>query len=314
MKRNSPAIAFITASAILVFCALTNTAKTTASTKPAAFRAGLRSSPYGPRNGFPAPPYWLNAARSMASRFESAVPSLVWIVGTMETVNHGTPQKSYSGRVRLSFPAPGRASFANIVFSEQDANEAYLEQFDQNGFQVWLQVEPANADVGTLIDLVLTRYAKHPCVIGFGIDVEWHRWSRQNRTGVQISDTQAEAWSKRVRSFNPDYQLFLKHWLAAKMPPHYRQSLVFINDSQQFTSLAQMLKDFERWGKAFAASPVGFQFGYPADRSWWQQLKNPAQDIGQALLSRLPNTSDLIWVDFTMEEIWPIMGIAQKKE
>jgi hypothetical protein len=282
--------------------------------EPAAVRSGLRSSPYGPRSGFPAPPYWLAATRSMASRFEQAVPTLVWIVGTMEKVDSQSSEKAYNGRVRLSFPAPGGASFPDIDFSGQDANEAYLEQFDKNGFRVWLQVEPANADVATLINLVLKRYAKHPCVIGFGIDVEWHRWSRQNNTGVEISDAQAIAWSQSVRSFNPQYQLFLKHWLKSKMPPTCRQNLVFINDSQQFKSLAQMLRDFERWGKAFATSQVGFQFGYPADRTWWKQLADPARDIGKAVLAHIPNTSDLIWVDFTMEEIWPLAAAAQKKE
>jgi hypothetical protein len=250
----------------------------------------------------------------MASRFENAAPALVWIVGTMETVNDHVTGKTFSGRVRLSFPAPTGASFSNIVFAKQDNNEAYLEQFDKNGLQVWLQVEPADADVGTLIDLVLKRYAKHSCVIGFGIDVEWHRWSRQHNAGVEITDAQAIAWSQCVRSFNPNYQLFLKHWLKSKMPPSYRQSLVFINDSQQFTSLKQMLRDFERWGKAFAASRVGFQVGYPADRTWWQQLADPAKDIGKALLARIPNTSDLIWVDFTMEEIWPPAAVARKSE
>ncbi len=59
--------------------------KTTPLAKPqAGLRAGLRSSPYGPKNGIPAPAYWLGSARSMASRFDGAVPAVVWIVGTME--------------------------------------------------------------------------------------------------------------------------------------------------------------------------------------------------------------------------------------
>lgn len=292
-------------SALLLFFLKNGLAETTPGPGATAFRAGLRSSPYGPRHGFPAAPYWLNAARSMASRFEHAAPALVWIVGTMEPAHPAEAQKKYSGRVRLSFPAPGAAGFASIVFAGRDANEAYLEQFDQNGLQVWLQVEPANADIGTLIDLVLKRYAHHRCVIGFGIDVEWHRWSRQTNSGVGISDAQAEAWCARVRAVNPAYRLFMKHWLQAKMPPTYRQQgLVFINDSQRFASLAQMRRDFERWGKTFFPAAVGFQFGYPADRAWWKRLDDPALDIGQALLSSIPNTSDLIWVDFTMEEIW----------
>jgi hypothetical protein len=315
-RRIIAAIVLLLAvSSILFFFLENGLAETALVSGPTAFRAGLRSSPYGPRRGFPAPSYWLAAARSMAARFERAAPTLIWIVGTMEKAQAGAPEKNYSGRVRLSFPPPGGKRFSHIVFAAQDANEAYLEQFDQSGLQVWLQVEPANADVGTLIDLVLTRYGKHRCVIGFGIDAEWHRWSRENKSGVGISDAQAEAWSKRVRSFNPGYRLFVKHWLKTKMPPRYRhQGLVFINDSQRFASLAQMGKDFAQWGKTFFPAAVGFQFGYPADRPWWKQLNDPALDIGRALLSLIPNTSDLIWVDFTMDEIWAPAAAAQEKE
>jgi hypothetical protein len=280
---------------------------------PAGLRAGLRSSPYGPKNGFPAPGYWLSSTRSMASRFYGAVPTLVWIVGTMESAEGSEAEDNFTGRIKLSFPSPG-GEFSDIVFSDTDANEAYLEQFDSNGFKVWLQVEPANADVETLIKLVLDRYGKHPCVIGFGIDVEWHRWSRQNNEGAEVSDIQAQAWSERVRTYKPGYLLFLKHWLESKMPSSYRQGLAFINDSQEFISLEQMLVDFEAWGKAFAASPVGFQFGYPADGAWWRELADPPAAIGKAILSRIPNTSDLIWVDFTMEEIWPLLATNQDKQ
>ena len=162
VKKNVLTIAALALGAVLFFWIKKGAAEVISGPGPAPFRAGLRSSPYGPRHGFPEPMYWLAAARSMAARFERAAPTLVWIVGTMEKAAGAAAQKDYSGRVRLSFPAPEGATFANIVFSAQDANEAYLEQFDRNGFQVWLQVEPANADVGTLIDLVLTRYARHP--------------------------------------------------------------------------------------------------------------------------------------------------------
>ena len=77
------------------------------------------------------------------------------------------------------------------------------------------------------------------------------------------------------------------------MPSSYRQGLAFISDSQEFTSLEQMLADFEAWGKAFAPAPVGFQFGYPADGAWWRKLADPPAAIGKAILARIPNTSDL---------------------
>ncbi|HUU06710.1 MAG TPA: hypothetical protein VMZ49_12630 [Patescibacteria group bacterium] len=297
----------------LAICFSACAVKTTPVPKPpTGLRAGLRSSPYGPKNGFPNPAYWQSSARSMASRFTGAIPALVWIVGTMESDEAIEPEDRFTGRCKLSFPSPG-GEFPDIVFSDADANEAYLEQFDRNGYQVWLQVEPANADVETLIKLVLDRYGKHSCVIGFGIDVEWHRWSRQNNEGTEVSDIQARAWSERVRKYDPGYRLFLKHWLDSKMPASYRQGLAFISDSQEFTSLEQMLADFEAWGKAFAPVPVGFQFGYPFDGAWWRQLADPPAAIGRAILARIPNTSELYWVDFTMQEIWPEAAAAPEK-
>jgi hypothetical protein len=157
----------------------------------------------------------------------------------------------------------------------------------------------------TLIELVMDRYSAHPCVSGFGVDVEWHRWSREHNEGVEVSDLQAQAWSERIRAYNPGYRLFLKHWLESKMPPTYRQNLTFLDDSQEFASLEQLSEEFETWGKAFAPAPVGFQIGYPADGAWWRKLADPPRDIGLAILERVPNLSDLYWVDFTMQEIWP---------
>jgi hypothetical protein len=66
-----------------------------------------------------------------------------------------------------------------------------------------------------------------------------------------------------------------------------------------------MVNEFSAWGAAFAPSPVGFQFGYQSDQKWWSALGDPPRDIGNALLSRNPNTRDLLWVDFTAYDIWP---------
>jgi len=264
-------------------------------------RAGLRSSPYGAGTPFPQPEYWLEAAQSMASRFPGRAPALIWIVGTMEP---GEGDEEFTGKVDLTFPSPG-GDYPYINFAAADASEEYLTQFDAKGFQVWLQVEPADADMSTLIDLVLGRYSRHPCVIGFGIDVEWNRWSGQNTEGAAVSDGEAQQWCEKVRSYNPAYRLFLKHWLPEKMPPSYRRGLAFVDDSQEFESLTQMVDEFALWGRTFAPSPVGFQFGYNADRKWWKLLADPPLEIGNAILARVTNVSDLIWVDFSMVEIWP---------
>ena len=80
---------------------------------------------------------------------------------------------------------------------------------------------------------------------------------------------------------------------------------MFLDDSQEFTDLTGMVDEFKVWGESFAPAPVGFQYGYDADQPWWDQLFNPPEDIGQAILDKVPNTADLYWVDFTMEHIWP---------
>lgn len=179
-----------------------------------------------------------------------------------------------------------------------------LDAFDGAGIDAWIQVESSGCAMSMLIDLVLRHYGSHPSVIGFGVDDEWYL-NKQYQVGKPITDAEAQAWVEQVRTFNPEYQVFLKHWLIAQMPPTYRDGLVFVNDSQGFRSLAAMVNDFAAWGGHFAPSPVGFQYGYAKDRKWWRRLGNPPVDIGNAILARTPNTMDLYWVDFTAYEIWP---------
>lgn len=260
---------------------------------PGALRAGLRSSSYG-ISPFPTPDWWINSTGSMAARFDSAAPSVVWIVGVVN--------QTYSW---LNFPAPETGEKPkNIMFSYRDSNEEYLSLFDQKGVRVWLQVEPAGADISTLIDLILRRYASHPCVVGFGVDVEWYM-CKTCQDGKPVTDAEAQAWVTQIRSYNPNYKLFLKHWLTEKMPPTYRDGVLFLDDSQGFESLDEMVSEFESWGQTFSPAAVGFQYGYEADRRWWGALSEPPGDIGQALIRRIPNTTDLYWVDFTAKEMWP---------
>lgn len=258
-------------------------------------RAGLRASSYG-ISPFPKPDWWLNATASMANPFESADPAVVWIVGNAQR----------GGECWLNFPLPeekSKSDYENIRFAHTDRNEVYLDQFDKTGVQVWLQVEPAAADVDTLIDLMLSRYASHPSVVGVGIDVEWFQ-QEEYHEGKAVRDAEAEAWVDMVQTYDADYKVFMKHWLPEKMPPTFRDSLMFLNDSQEFETLDQMVSEFSSWGETFADGLVGFQYGYASDRSWWKELSNPPEEIGRLLLENIPNTTDLYWVDFTAEEIW----------
>jgi len=260
----------------------------------ASLRAGLRSSHYG-ISPFPNTGWWVDSTGSMAARFDGSVPSVVWIVGVVG-----------GSSCLLNFPisSPDEGSPNIISTSYLDKNEEYLTRFDQAGVQVWLQVEPASADVSTLVDLVLKRYSSHPSVVGFGVDVEWYE-NEDYHEGKAVTDAEARAWSEQVRSYNPEYQLFLKHWLSEKMPPTYREGMMFLDDSQIFESLDGMVGEFKTWGETFAPASVGFQYGYRSDKKWWGDFSDPPKEIGQALVNEVPNLADLYWVDFTAEEIWP---------
>jgi len=281
-------------------CSYTQTTSTSVSTKamtstitpePLMLGAGFRFSTYGIGSN-PGPEYWLSVGQQMSAKFPNSHPETIWIIGNFMG----------DGKTYLSFHA--ETNDPNITSGYVDMNNQTLDLFDQNGFRVWLQVEPANADMLTLIDLVLNQYKHHPSVMGFGVDVEWYK-SDGSPVGTPITDAEAEAWVKAIRVHNPNYRLFLKHWEIEFMPPTYRDGLVFINDSQQFASFDQLIEDFSEWGKYFVPSPVGFQYGYPADKIWWKELPDPPGEIGKTLLEKIPNTTSLFWVDFTVKEIFP---------
>lgn len=252
--------------------------------------AGFRYSAYGPE-WQPGPDYWARVGVEMAERFEGAVPETIWIVGKLD--GEGT---------RLSFPVESDDPL--ISGSPIDANEEALDRFDDLGYRVWLQVEPGHAPIEPLIDLVLDRYAHHPSVVGFGVDVEWYQ-STEKPEGKAVTDLEARSWLRAIRKHDPDYRLFLKHWLIEKMPPFERGGILFVDDSQILPSLDAMVDEFAEWGRAFTPAPVAFQYGYESDRPWWQALADPPGDVGRAILAAVPNTEGLYWVDFTAIELFP---------
>ncbi len=257
---------------------------------PLPLGAGMRYSRYGPWYD-PGPAYWAGVGQQMADYFPGAVPQAVWIVGTV-------------GGRGTSLNFPGQTDERYIYFTSEDKNEAVLTLFDEMGGQVWLQVEPGYADVEALIHILLERYGRHPSVVGIGVDVEWYG-SVANAEGTPVTDEVAQQGVAAARSHGEQYRIFLKHWLPEYMPPTYRDGLLFIDDSQGFNSLDEMVAEFTLWGETFAPSPVGFQYGYQSDQTWWQELANPPQEIGERLITAVPNTAGLYWVDFTVLDVFP---------
>jgi len=263
---------------------------------PPGLRAGLRASNYG-ISPFPSPNWWVSSINSMASRFPGSVGEQVAVV--VEVSGGGG-----RGNCWAHFPQPASGPWPNVNWDDVDLFEPSFDAFDQAGIKVWLQVEPARCDVPMLIELLMQQYGHHQSVIGFGVDVEWYRKDLE-RYGKAVTDAEANAWVTQTRTHNANYLVFLKHWLTEKMPPTARTGLVFIDDSQGHGSLNAMVTEFSNWGRTFAPSPVGFQYGYQSDKTWWSSLSDPPRTIGNALLAAIPNTRDLVWVDFTAYDIWP---------
>jgi hypothetical protein len=234
----------------------------------------------------------------MAGKFQTFNPAGIWIVSLYQG----------SGITKLNFPSSG-VSYDYITFGSVDQNEDYLTRFDSAGIRVWLQVEPGAANIDTLISLVLNRYQHHPCVAGFGIDVEWYN-AHLSAGGQKVTDVNAERWERTTKSFDTNYTLFLKHYGQSWMPPVYRGTILFVDDSQQFSSLSAMVPEFQAWGNKFSNNTVAFQFGYPDDKVWWSLLTDPAQTIGASLIAAVPNCGGIFWVDFTLTQIFPIVSVS----
>jgi len=254
--------------------------------------AGVRSSSYG-IDPFPEPAEWRAAMEIMSGYFTGSKPCAIWIVGEI-----------WGSDCHLFFPSDGRAH-PNVSFQNLDDHERFLSDFDFHGIRVFLQVEPSDADMGILVDLVMNRYKHHPCVVGFGVDVEWYRETSHPGWGAKVPNDTARAWEARVKRHGSDYRLFLKHWDHGWMPQQYRGDIVFVNDSQGFPNLQSMVNEFKNWGRFFRPNRVFFQIGYEADQNWWGRLTCPPETMGKAIADQIEQQCGIFWVDFTLSDVLP---------
>jgi hypothetical protein len=212
-----------------------------------------------------------------------------------------------SGRsVSLQFPRPsGGGSFPNITFANSDKHERYLDYFDAQGIKVWLQVEPAFADLPTVIDLVMNRYKHHPSVLGFGVDVEWFR-PRGADLNAPVTDALAQQWETRVKAHGQKYTLFLKHFDQSSMPTNYRGQIVFVDDSQFFPNVDAFIAEMKGWADRYHPNTVLYQIGYPGDEHWWRNEPAPIpRTLGTKLATVTRQDFGVAWVDFTLRRVAP---------
>lgn len=280
--------------------------------------AGVRSSHYGvektSERPWPGAEKWAEIMNIMANDyFPGATPTAIWIIGSLNQSVQGC-------NLEFAKPVGDTNDYEHITFNpsaKHGPHEDYLNYFDKNGIKVFLQVEPGFADVEILIDLVLNQYKHHPCVLGFGVDVEWYNGIEED-SGLPVTDEIAKRWEARVKSYNSSYRLFLKHYDRNWLGQKYRGDIVFVDDSQCFNSVdgsvigpdgpygwdvLGFLPAFKLFADHFYPNTVLFQIGYRSDRHWWSLLTPPVvQTLGERLAEQTRQGCGIIWVDFTLRD------------
>lgn len=266
--------------------------------------AGIRVSSYGMEDSFgegkfPKVKAMSGFAQKMADRYEGSTGTFILIVGVVS---------ESEWTCRLDFPLSHEIDM--VQGKDEDFYEAYLKAFDKACYSVWLQVEPGNADLVALATEVMNHYKNHPCVKGFGIDVEWYKPAGTRGYGTKLDEDLAARVLEAVRAVNPDYTVFVKHW-DNKWLPDAMDGLIYVNDSQGFrggrssSALDKMKEEFSAWAFYFDPCPVMFQIGYEADEGIWGEMENPAKELGAAILDACYTDNDkgIIWVDFTLADV-----------
>lgn len=342
--------------------------------------AGLRASLYGATSHynhlayedehaagytapFPTKSEWTAGAKKFNSAFSTGNnPVLIWIVGEADW---DEDIDGYSGSTSLKMKKPSGSFDSKINFTnggeswakdgwylkdpnqrtkETDwtgfLNDDYLNYFDANGIDIFLQIEPANANIVDQIKIVMDRFASHKCVIGFGIDLEFYDIGADGVNRSYPSKSEVESWYKKVKEYETggrEYELFLKHFkIAACEGGGYRgaeNDIIYVDDVQDMGDLYNFLyaehsadDGMVQWANHFGDNPVWFQIGYAADwyhtntdgiydpdpstKPWFEKVWGSNRDnirdgLTEALLREVDKnqTIGMIWVDFTMRKL-----------
>ena len=254
--------------------------------------AGWRSSAYGYQTASP-PSYWINVANDISSKFPGTSPGGIWLVGETD----GDPA---TGTI-LYMPSSG--TYSNIRFEGGDIAEPYLTAFDSAGIKVILQVEPMNANVSTLIDIVMNRYKSHPSVIGFGIDNEWYKTCSE---GCKATAAEVASWDSQLHSINPNYTLMIKHFDESKLPTGIPADILVVDDDEDNGNLNTLVSEHVSMASTYPNNPYGAQYGYPSDQGIWGSMQDPVKEIGDAIKDALsPRAISVFWVDFSIQTVYP---------
>jgi hypothetical protein len=255
--------------------------------------AGWRSSYYGTQengHGQTDPPYFVCVAQSEATKYPGSKAGGLYILGGIGTSETNMP---------FSRP-PGSANIPNVFYDTTGAwgpnPEPFLSAFDAAGMEVILQVEPGRADISQLATMILNNFKNHPCVVGFGVDVEWWN-SSGNSNSNPIPVSVVNSLVNAVHAINPLYKVVLKHYDPSVLPTGIF-GVTYLLDGCGYNSFNEAVSDYVNWAQTFSSpnTDIGYQMLYvsigedctPNDHNWWGSLNNPEVQLINAVYTSVP--------------------------
>ncbi|MDB5049289.1 MAG: hypothetical protein JWO30_2360 [Fibrobacteres bacterium] len=228
---------------------------------------------------------WGQVVFNIANKYPGSKPWITWGVGTWP--EHSQP------------------------ITDAQSDEA-LKYLDDLGVQIFLEVRPGSANVVSLIDTYVKRYSSLKNLRGFGVDLEFYTWKGNK-------DADAKLMDDKLKSFNPDYRMFFKHWEATNMPKNNAKGDMIYFATSSEDAIPGIIAGHSKFANTLAPSAVAFQIGYPADEplkgghvhfstdyDGWGKMQDPIKEWGDGLLKAVTsNTQELgfVWVTVKSERI-----------
>jgi hypothetical protein len=251
------------------------------------------------------PAGWHNAVKSMADLWPGAQQMIFMTASTV-----------VKGGSKMEFPADGKSK-PKVSFGTADALEKYLAHFDDVGIKAYLILRPGLADVADLIGLTMDRYKQHKSLAGIDVSIMYIDQPDPNKywEGRKVTDAEGEAWEKKVKSYGEDKNLVLMHWDEAVMPPAYKGSIIFGDESSEAT-IAELTAEYKNtWAPRLAPNLSFFFIGAEEDRTAhgnWSKLKNPPKEFGEAVAAAVPTDMGIFWID--VKGVLPTAPLAIRRD
>ena len=209
---------------------------------------------------------WVDAARSFGGNHGI----LDLVVGQANSDN------------RCWVPFPFESTEHIYSSSETDLPEPYIQAFDDADLKVILNLQPLQANVTELIDLIFSRYSRHPSIMGLNVDIEW----KETGTPYYVNNTERDAWLERIKSYNPSYKLLLTYFKNHTHFPDDATDLIVVSDGQGDTQ-ENILAEYTELASHF--SMVGIATGFSSS--------TPPTATDSQILQAAPHTQYIIHTD-----------------